>query len=90
MWQGEFAENTGFPIYRRYLRVLVDRNNEIYLSGNTNVSELNFNLNGTTNLKGLVAHTDRMTKGGSKAFCELGKRTAAQRINATKLAWQGR
>ena len=42
------------------------------------------------NLKGLVAHTDRMTKGGSKAFCELGKRTAAQRITATKTAWQGR
>lgn len=42
------------------------------------------------NLKGLVAHTNRMTKGGSKEFCELGKRTAAQRINAAKSAWQGR
>lgn len=43
-----------------------------------------------SNLKGLVAHTERMAKGGSKAFCELGKRTASQRINATKSAWQGR
>ena len=44
----------------------------------------------TTNLKGLLAHTERMSKGGSKVFCELGKKTAAQRIEAAKTAWQGR
>jgi hypothetical protein len=44
----------------------------------------------TTNLKGLLAHTQRMSKGGSKTFCELGKKTAAQRIEAAKSAWQGR
>jgi len=44
----------------------------------------------TTNLKGLLAHTERMGRGGSKMFCELGKKTAAQRIEAAKSAWQGR
>ena len=44
----------------------------------------------TTNVKGLLAHTERMSKGGSKVFCELGKKTAAQRIEAAKSAWQGR
>ena len=43
-----------------------------------------------TNLKGLQAHTERMSKGGSKTFCELGKKTAHQRIEATKSAWEGR
>ena len=43
-----------------------------------------------TNLKGLFAHTQRMAKGGSKTFCELGKKTAQQRIEAAKSAWQGR
>ena len=42
------------------------------------------------NLKGLAAHTERMSKGGSKMFCELGKKTAAQRIDAAKSAWEGR
>ena len=42
------------------------------------------------NLKGLQAHTERMSKGGSKVFCELGKKTAAQRIDAAKTAWEGR
>ena len=42
------------------------------------------------NLKGLEAHTKRMEKGGSKMFCELGKKTALQRIDATKSAWEGR
>jgi hypothetical protein len=42
------------------------------------------------NLKGLEAHTERMNKGGSKMFCELGKKTAAQRIDAAKSAWEGR
>jgi hypothetical protein len=44
----------------------------------------------TTNMKGLVAHTERMSRGGSKTFCELGKKTAAQRIQAARSAWQGR
>jgi hypothetical protein len=44
----------------------------------------------TTNLKGLLAHTERMSRGGSKVFCELGKKTAGQRIEAAKSAWQGR
>jgi hypothetical protein len=44
----------------------------------------------TANMKGLLAHTERMARGGSKTFCELGKKTAAQRIEAAKTAWQGR
>ena len=44
----------------------------------------------TTNLKGLLAHTERMGRGGSKTFCELGKKTAQQRIEAAKSAWKGR
>jgi hypothetical protein len=44
----------------------------------------------TENLKGLQAHIERMNKGGSKTFCELGKRTARQRVEATKKAWEGR
>jgi hypothetical protein len=42
------------------------------------------------NIKGLHSHTVRMSKGGSKTFCELGKKTAAQRIQAAKSAWEGR
>ena len=42
------------------------------------------------NIKGLSAHTERMNKGGSKMFCELGKKTAAQRIQAAKSVWEGR
>jgi len=44
----------------------------------------------TTNLKGLLAHTERMGRGGSRTFCELGKKTAQQRIEAAKSAWKGR
>ena len=43
-----------------------------------------------TNIKGLLSHTERMSKGGSKTFCELGKKTAGQRIQAAKKAWEGR
>lgn len=42
------------------------------------------------NLKGLLNHAERMSHGGSKMFCELGKKTAAQRIEAAKSAWEGR
>lgn len=43
-----------------------------------------------TNLRGLEKHVERMGKGGSKVFCELGKKTAKQRIEAAKSAWEGR
>lgn len=43
-----------------------------------------------TNLTGLYNHVERMNKGGSKTFCELGKNTAAGRIQAAKTAWEGR
>jgi hypothetical protein len=43
-----------------------------------------------TNLRGLEKHVERMSKGGSKTFCELGKKTAKQRIDAAKSAWEGR
>lgn len=42
------------------------------------------------NIKGLYDHTVKMSNGGSKTFCELGKKTAIQRINAAKSAWEGR
>ena len=42
------------------------------------------------NLDGLHKHTIRMSQGGSVTFCELGKRTAASRIDAARVAWQGR
>ncbi len=42
------------------------------------------------NIKGLAAHTDRMSKSTNKMFCELGKKTATQRIEAAKSAWEGR
>jgi hypothetical protein len=31
-----------------------------------------------------------MSHGGSKIFCEIGKKTAEQRIEAAKSAWRGR
>jgi uncharacterized protein YceK len=43
-----------------------------------------------TNLKGLHQHVVRMDKGGSKTFCEIGRKTAQQRIHATRSAWEGR
>jgi hypothetical protein len=42
------------------------------------------------NIKGLDAHVERMSKGGSKVFCEIGKKTAKQRIDAAKSAWEKR
>ena len=42
------------------------------------------------NLKGLLNHAERMSHGGSKTFCTLGKKTATQRIEAAKSAWEGR
>ena len=42
------------------------------------------------NIKGLHDHTVKMDKGGSKTFCELGKKTAQGRIDAARKAWGGR
>lgn len=42
------------------------------------------------NLRGLQKHLKRMEAGGSKTFCEIGKRTAQQRIDAAKAAWEKR
>lgn len=42
------------------------------------------------NLRGLEKHIERMSAGGSKGFCEFGKKTAKQRIEAAKSAWEGR
>jgi hypothetical protein len=44
----------------------------------------------TENMQGLVKHIERMNQGGSKTFCELGKRTAQLRIAAAKTAWSKR
>jgi hypothetical protein len=42
------------------------------------------------NLRGLAQHTQKMSQGGSKMFCELGKKTAAQRLAVARTAWEGR
>ena len=42
------------------------------------------------NIKGLHSHAIKMNSGASKTFCELGKKTASQRVNATKTAWENR
>lgn len=42
------------------------------------------------NLAGLQQHAERMNQGGSKTFCELGKKTAKARILATRTAWESR
>jgi hypothetical protein len=42
------------------------------------------------NLRGLQKHIEKMSQGGSKMFCELGKKTAHQRVEAAKSAWEGR
>ena len=44
----------------------------------------------SSNLNGLYLHVEKMSEGGSKTFCEIGKKTAAGRILATKTAWEGR
>ena len=42
------------------------------------------------NLHGLLEHAKKMSKGGSKMFCEIGKNIAKQRLQAAKTAWEGR
>jgi hypothetical protein len=42
------------------------------------------------NLAGLHKHIEKLNAGGSRAFCELGKKTAKMRIHAAKTAWSGR
>jgi len=43
-----------------------------------------------TNMRGLAQHTAKMAQGGSKVFCELGKKTAEGRLSAARTAWEGR
>jgi len=42
------------------------------------------------NMQGLNKHANKMLKGGSQKFCELGVKTANGRLNAAKKAWSGR
>lgn len=42
------------------------------------------------NLNGLYKHTLKMFSSSNKTFCEFGKRTAQQRIDAVRSAWKGR
>jgi hypothetical protein len=42
------------------------------------------------NLKGLHQHVVKMSGNSNKTFCEFGKQTAQQRINAVRSAWAGR
>lgn len=42
------------------------------------------------NILGLHKHLEKMGQGGSKVFCELGKKTSTQRINAVRSAWESR
>lgn len=42
------------------------------------------------NLNGLYKHTLKMFSSSNKTFCEFGKRTSQERINAVKSAWKGR
>ena len=42
------------------------------------------------NINGLYKHTLKMFSSSNKTFCEFGKRTALERINAVKSAWSRR
>ena len=42
------------------------------------------------NINGLYKHTLKMFSSSNKTFCEFGKRTAQERINAVRSAWKGR
>ena len=42
------------------------------------------------NMKGLANHAERMSKSTNPKFCELGKKTATQRIEAANSAWRKR
>lgn len=42
------------------------------------------------NIRGLQKHIVKMSKNPKPIFCELGKKTAKQRINAASTAWRGR
>lgn len=44
----------------------------------------------STNLRGLQQHVSRMSQGGSRLFCDLGKKTAHQRTAAARTAWERR
>lgn len=43
-----------------------------------------------TNMRGLSDHAIKMSKGGSKMFCELGIKTARSRLAQARTAWEGR
>lgn len=43
-----------------------------------------------TNLKGLSDHLVKLSNTTNKTFCELGKKTAQERVNVTKQAWGNR
>lgn len=43
-----------------------------------------------TNLRGLTTHLENLSKDKNKIFCELGKKTALQRISIVKSSWEGR
>ena len=43
-----------------------------------------------TNLRGLQQSMAKMSQGGSKIFCELGKKTAHQRVSAARTALERR
>jgi 2-keto-3-deoxy-L-rhamnonate aldolase RhmA len=42
------------------------------------------------NMRGLAKHAEKMNQGGSKVFCELGKKTADGRLSAARTSWEGR
>lgn len=42
------------------------------------------------NMKALNNHVHKMKEGGSKAFCEMGIKSARSRLDAAKSAWSGR
>lgn len=42
------------------------------------------------NMRGLQKHITKLSQNTNKVFCDLGKKTAKQRINAAKSAWEKR
>jgi hypothetical protein len=42
------------------------------------------------NMRGLAKHAEKMNQGGSKVFCELGKKTADGRLSAARTSWESR
>lgn len=42
------------------------------------------------NLRALSDHIQKMNQGASRAFCELGKKSAAARLDVARTAWENR